>query len=348
MTNPALLLGFLFLRNPPKLVKIIEDEYIVSLLMLKGIYMRLLSAIVMVTTFSFNSFLFASTPLYLSQCTSATTCQDSALKSKAITVSGGKEADVIVYDSVNNKTHHYQVVNASGSEFPGMLLVGSKKVGELDAETTDSVADYVEIKTNPILTTLVTRYRQTGRALGYDTYYLGQFDLNFSSSDIPTGLQNLRYRVQQRVANTHLELSSNFVQQVHNLFGAQFGVSNFAFSVQTDNLPAIFMLTSDSDGASWGITTESSVTGGNRIETNFKAIVIMEDDGNFVLEIPVSNNRVDLAALKGQTFNTVNPGSFRTWFQEMNLDISWNSGCSNCVVTITDINDPDVGEVEPE
>lgn len=312
--------------------------------------MRIIKCALTALALSISGLSLASTPLYLSKCTSDAKCSDSALKSQAILVSGAAEADVVIYDTSQNKAYHYTVVNGSGLEFPDMVMVGARKVGELDAATTQAVADYVEVTANPTQTTLDKRFGPRSRMAGYDAYGLARFDMNFKRSDIPTGLTNLRYKVNQLIADQTIELQSSFLEAVLRFLSFTVGIGQYGVSVglPVDDRPVSFILTSDSDGASWGIIAESKVKGGGQIETNFTAIVLMDDNGNVVFEIPVENNRVDLGQLIGQTFNTVNPGSLRTWFQGMNLDLSWEPGCSNCVTTITDINDHDVGEVEPE
>lgn len=312
--------------------------------------MRIIKYALTALALSVSGLSLASTPLYLSKCTSDATCSDSALKSQAIIVSGAAKADVVIYDTSQNKAYHYTVVTGSGLEFPDMVMVGARKVGELDAATTQAVADYVEITANPILTTLDKQFGPRNSMVGYYAYGLVRFDVDFKRSDITSGLTKLRYRVNQLIADQTIELKSSFFEAVMHSLSLSLDVGKNGISVAwpLDMRPANFILTSDSDGASWGIIAESKVNGGGQIETNFTAIVLMDDNGNVVFEIPVENNRVDLGQLIGQTFNIVNPGSLKTWFQGMNLDLSWEPGCSNCVTTITDINDPDVGEVEPE
>lgn len=312
--------------------------------------MRILKVALTAVALSVSGLSLASTPLYLSQCTSDAKCSDSALKSQAIVVSGAAEADVVIYNTSQNKAYHYIVANASGLEFPDRVLVGARKAGELDAATTQAVADYVEFTASPIQKTLDERFGPRSRAAGYDAYGLVRFDMDFKRSDIPTGLTNLRYKVHKLIADQTIEIKSSFLDVAMQFLSASIGNGDYSInvSVPVDNAPANFILTTDSDGALWGIIAKSTVTAGGQIETHFTAIVLMDDNGNVLFEIPVNNNRVDLGQLIGQTFNTVNPGSLRTWFQGMSLDLSWQPGCSNCVTTITDINDPDIGEVEIE
>lgn len=310
--------------------------------------MRIFNAALLATAFSLSGSSFASTPTYVAQCTETAKCSDAELKSRAVAISNSAEADVLFYDSTERATYHYTVVNASGSEFPGMVLAGARKVKELSSSATEAVADAIEITTSPILYTLDNKFGPRSRASGYDSYGLVKFKLDFNVKDLATGLSALRYNVHSMVADQHVVLKDSLTQMLRTFIDAEIKAGGFSFKVKVDERPAKYILTASSNGADWGIVVESKLIAGDQIETNFVAIVLLDDDGKVIFEIPVSNNRVDLGALIDQSFYTVNPGSLRTWFQGINLDVRWNAGCSNCKVTITDIDNPDIGEVTPE
>lgn len=307
-----------------------------------------IAAAILVASF-LSSTAFASDTVYISICMTAAECQDGNLKSHSISVTGGRGDDVLIYDAVNHKTYQYGVVDDGGNEYPGMGA-GAYKEGVLDEEANNAVADTIGINANPIVKTLDDVYGRTGRAVEYDTYSLSQFDSNFTYKDISAGLSILRYEVQGQLDKAYRALHSSILDHLKRLIEINWNTvaSSTKLNSKFSDGEADFLLTGIRNGIEWGIVTTASVEPGNRVESNFKSILLFGDVGNVIFEILTENNRIDVGDLVGRTFNTVNPASVRPFFQGLGVDISWYAGCEMCRTYITHIDDPNAGEVHPD
>lgn len=87
--------------------------------------------------------------------------------------------------------------------------------------------------------------------------------------------------------------------------------------------------------------------GANGVKAEATAISII-DDGVVVLEIPIENGVPNLEAVLGNSYayNGNNQVDLSNWLAGLNLGLSWNS--RRGIITVTDITDPDIGEVEDQ
>ena len=87
--------------------------------------------------------------------------------------------------------------------------------------------------------------------------------------------------------------------------------------------------------------------GANGVTAEATAISII-DDGVVVLEIPIENGVPNLEAVLGNTYayNGSNQVGLSNWLAGLNLGLSWN--LQRGIITVTDITDPDIGEVEDQ
>lgn len=286
----------------------------------------------------------------ISTCKTAAKCSDNNLKAQSISDAKGQESEVLVYDQTVSKTYRYSVIDVGGSEFPGMLVMASRKVGELSTSDSEAVGDYVEFYESYLTKILDEHYGRIGRHGAYDAYSIANFDANATAETLYISLPNLAHNMSTQMSNLYRADVSSLTSILKGSISATFGTQFFSVSGQVDHDPndsVKVYLKGTSDGTHWGlVTTFKKISSG--VEVVVERVVITNANGSILFEIPIVNNRLDIGSLIGQSFYTSNPGSLRSWFQGINLDLKWYSGCSNCKVTITDLDDPDVGEVEPE
>ncbi len=287
----------------------------------------------------------AQTATTLISCNTAVECQDNKIKSSILALaSSGEDKDFIVYDVVTNKSYHYKAVNITGLEFPGPVI-GVLKVKELPSDVSNLIRNYRSFLADPIGLTLDDISFIAGTISGYDVYYLDDFysgvTLDNYRSLMNTIATNVNSRINTSSNNLELSLSEQLTLNLGSALGSHF---NFGVSISAIKTKTFYLHITDGN-ATVGLKFNASLNGGN-ISTSITSISIVEN-GQAVFEIPVENNVVNIASLIGQSFSHGNPGSLRTFFQSLNMDLRFFNDCKpQCITTITDINNDDVGEVE--
>lgn len=312
--------------------------------------MRLIPSFLLVAGTLFSSFSsYAST--WVTVCQSSSACADSALKSHVISVAQGESADVIVVDAVNAKSYHYEVVviDAGGREFPGMYTVGAHKLATLPDDVTIAAAEFIGFSTDPLGSTLDEVSLKLSVVNGRPVYML---------TDVWNGPQNLQ-ELSQSIYQVSSSISSRLQRAAElrkvdvqvNLSAALQAVISKAITGAISASVAITQSSSNQmtvyfKGDNYlSIAVNLTYNGSNGVAADVKSLTVI-DDGVVVFEIPVENGIVKLEAIFGKTFaySGSNQSNLSNWLSGLNLGLSWNT--KRGTVTITDINDPDIGEVE--
>ncbi|MDP2535294.1 hypothetical protein [Alteromonas stellipolaris] len=286
-------------------------------------------------------------------CQSNSACSDSALKSHVISVAQGESADVIVLDILNGKSFHYEVavIDAGGLEFPGMYTVGARKVSTLPDEVTIAAAEFIGFSTDPLGNTLDDASTKLSVVNGRPVYMLSDVwdgpqslpELSQSIYQINSAISSkLQRAAELRKVDVQVSLSAALQAAMSKVITGSISASVAVTQSSSNQMTVYFK------GNNYlTVAVKLTYNGANGVSAEVKALSVI-DNGVVVFEIPVENGIANLEAVFGKTFayNGSNQSSMSNWLAGLNLGLSWNS--RRGTVTITDINDPDIGEVEDQ
>ncbi|WP_421133055.1 hypothetical protein [Alteromonas sp. A079] len=286
-------------------------------------------------------------------CESVSSCSDSALRSHAISVAKGEPADVIVLDVFKGKSYHYEVtvVDAGGLEFPGMYAIGARKLSTLPDEVTIAAAEFIGFSTDPLGSVLGEVSMELSVVNGRPVYILSDVwsgsqslsELGQSIYQINSAISSkLQRAAELRKVDVTVNLSTMLQAQISKALTGAISAS-VSISQSSSNQATVYF-----KGDNY-LTVAVSLTynGAKGVTAEVTAISII-DDGVVVLEIPIENGVPNLEAVLGNTYayNGSNQVGLSNWLAGLNLGLSWN--LRRGIITVTDITDPDIGEVEDQ
>ena len=272
--------------------------------------------------FSVFSFTSHSEPLYLTQCTTTQTCADTVLQNKSLEIANGRESNVLVFDNSTRDTYHYHVVDVSGDEFPLRPILVSRKVASVDASVKEAVANFSDVQNNGIGMALGSTSNQIGRVAGWPVYSTnGIVSSSFSAGDLQYSMNNIWSQISAAISDEYNSSIHSVTDSLNIALTGSIGTFLSAtIGFQADNTATVILQFPKKDnGVGYGMVTKFTKNGFN-IDSVIQSIVLIEN-GEVILTIPVNNNVVDFNSLMGTGFTTSNYGSVRAWLQNYNLDL---------------------------
>lgn len=283
----------------------------------------------------------------LYSCETRNECIHANIANTLINLANREEIKFVVYDHPNDKAYQYRTINITGNEF-GFPIMRAVKVKDLPYSVAQAAKDYIDFALDPVIAGFQLQQGSLGFIDGNFAYELSNFivDDNVTLGNVGSLLNSIQSQVQQTVATNLLGLSQERLHALLDSVSISMDVKFVSVNWDPKSITQRTVMLKFTEGNTSVAIRFSGIYQNGTFTAEAVAIQLVDNvTGRIFLTIPLIDGQVDRSALIGWSFSHSTPGSLRTMFQSLNLDLRY---CTGCHATITHITDEDVGEVDPQ